>query len=74
MVLTPSIDDSVYLIDENDINVIFKSDVKYPIKIEPIIFQTLFQYISNLNEFVLKHSLVVGSTGSGKSNTVAYLF
>jgi uncharacterized protein len=27
----------------------------------------------NLNEFILKHSLVVGSTGSGKSNTVAYL-
>jgi len=71
--ITPSIDDSVYLIDENDINVIFKSDVKFPIKIGNNYFSNSLPVYINLNEFVLKHSLVVGSTGSGKSNTVAYL-
>lgn len=71
--ITPSIDDSVYLIDENDINIIFKSDVNFPIQIGNNYFSSSLPVYINLNEFVLKHSLVVGSTGSGKSNTVAYL-
>ena len=71
--ITPSIDDSVYLIDEDDINIIFKSDVKFPVKIGCNYFSNNLPVYINLNEFVLKHSLVVGSTGSGKSNTVAYL-
>jgi DNA helicase HerA-like ATPase len=71
--ITPSIDDSVYLIDENDINIIFKSDVNFPIQIGNNYFSSNLPVYINLNEFVLKHSFVVGSTGSGKSNTVAYL-
>jgi hypothetical protein len=31
--ITPSIDDNAYIIDEDDVNIIFKSDVKFPIKI-----------------------------------------
>lgn len=71
--ITPSIADSVFLIDENDINVIFKSDVKFPIEVGKNYFSNSLPVYLNLNEFVLKHSLIVGSTGSGKSNTVAYL-
>lgn len=71
--ITPSIDDSAYIIDEIDINIIFKSDVKFPIKIGNNYFSNSLPVYLNLNELVLKHSLVVGSTGSGKSNTVAYL-
>lgn len=71
--ITPSIDDSAYIIDEDDINIIFKSDVKFPIKIGDNYFSSILPVFINLNEFILKHSLVVGSTGSGKSNTVAYL-
>ena len=71
--ITPSIDDSAYIIDEDDVNIIFKSDVKFPIKIGDNYFSNSLPVYINLNEFVLKHSLVVGSTGSGKSNTVAYL-
>ena len=71
--ITPSIADSVFLIDENDINVIFKSDVKFPIEVGRNYFSNSLPVYLNLNEFVLKHSLIVGSTGSGKSNTVAYL-
>ncbi|WP_111706567.1 ATP-binding protein [Lutibacter citreus] len=71
--ITPSIDDFAYIIDEEDVNIIFKSDVKYPIKIGDNYFSNSLPVYVNLNEFILKHSLVVGSTGSGKSNTVAYL-
>lgn len=71
--ITPSIDDSAYIIDEDDVNIIFKSDVKFPIKIGDNYFSSSLPVYINLNEFILKHSLVVGSTGSGKSNTVAYL-
>ena len=71
--ITPSIADSVFLIDEDDINVIFKSDVKFPIEVGRNYFSSSLPVFLNLNEFVLKHSLIVGSTGSGKSNTVAYL-
>jgi uncharacterized protein len=71
--ITPSIDDSAYIIDEEDVNVIFKSDVNFPINIGNNYFSKSLPVYINLNEFILKHSLVVGSTGSGKSNTVAYL-
>jgi DNA helicase HerA-like ATPase len=71
--ITPSIDDFAYIIDEDDVNIIFKSDVKFPIKIGDNYFSKSLPVYINLNEFILKHSLVVGSTGSGKSNTVAYL-
>ena len=71
--ISPSINDSAYIIDEDDINTIFKSDVKFPIKIGDNYFSNSLPVFINLNDFVLKHSLVVGSTGSGKSNTVAYL-
>lgn len=71
--ITPSIADVVFLIDEDDINVIFKSDVKFPIEVGRNYFSNNLPVYLNLNEFVLKHSLIVGSTGSGKSNTVAYL-
>ena len=71
--ITPSIDDSAYIIDEEDIEIIFKSDVKFPIKIGDNYFSNKLPVYINLNDFVLKHSFIVGSTGSGKSNTVAYL-
>jgi DNA helicase HerA-like ATPase len=71
--ITPSIDDSAYIIDEEDIDIIFKSDVNFPIKIGDNYFSKKLPVFINLNDFVLKHSFIVGSTGSGKSNTVAYL-
>ncbi|MBU4130421.1 MAG: DUF87 domain-containing protein, partial [Proteobacteria bacterium] len=71
--ITPSIDDSAYVIDKEDISIIFKTDVKYPVKIGYNYFSTKLPVYINLNEFILKHSFIVGSTGSGKSNTVTYL-
>jgi hypothetical protein len=71
--ITPSIDDAAYIIDEEDIEVIFKSNVKFPVKIGDNYFSNKLPVYINLNEFILKHSFIVGSTGSGKSNTVAYM-
>lgn len=71
--ITPSIDDTAYIIDEEDINIIFKSEVKFPIKIGDNYFSSKLPVYININDLILKHSFIVGSTGSGKSNTVAYL-
>ena len=71
--ITPSIDDSAYVIDQEDVEIIFKTDVKYPVKLGYNYFSAKLPVYINLNEFILKHSFIVGSTGSGKSNTVAYL-
>ena len=71
--ITPSINDVAYVIEEEDINIIFKSDIKFPVKIGNNYYANQLPVYINLNEFVLKHSFIVGSTGSGKSNTVAYL-
>jgi hypothetical protein len=71
--ITPSIDDKAYILDQEDIRTIFKTDVKYPVKLGYNFFSEKLPVFINLNEFILKHSFIVGSTGSGKSNTVAYL-
>lgn len=71
--ITPCIDDSAYIIEEDDINIIFKSNVQFPVKIGDSYFSAKLPVYVNLNEFILKHSFIVGSTGSGKSNTVAYM-
>lgn len=71
--IAPSIEDYVYIINEDDIEIIFKTDVKFPINIGHNYFSSRLPVYINLNDFVLKHSFVVGCTGSGKSNTVAYL-
>lgn len=71
--ITPSIDDVAYIIDEEDIDIIFKSNVQFPVKIGDNYFANRLPVYINLNEFILKHSFICGSTGSGKSNTVANL-
>lgn len=70
--ITPSIDDAAYIIDEEDVETIFKSNVQFPVKIGENYFLNRLPVYVNLNEFILKHSFIVGSTGSGKSNTVAF--
>jgi hypothetical protein len=71
--ITPSIDDMACIIDDSDINLIFKNDIKFPVNIGNNFFASSLPVYLNLNEFILKHSFIVGSTGSGKSNTVAFL-
>ena len=71
--IAPSINDNVYVIDKEDISVIFKSSVPFPIQVGNNFYDESSPVYLNLNEFVLKHSFIVGSTGSGKSNTASYL-
>lgn len=71
--ITPSIDDVAYIIEEEDIDIIFKLNVQFPVKIGDNYYVNKLPVYINLNEFILKHSFIVGSTGSGKSNTVAYV-
>jgi len=71
--ITPSINDDVYVIEKEDIEIIFKSSVPFPIQVGNNFYDEGLPVYLNLNEFVLKHSFIVGSTGSGKSNTASYL-
>ena len=71
--ITPSINDDVYVIEKEDIEIIFKSSVPFPIQVGNNFYDEGLPVHLNLNEFVLKHSFIVGSTGSGKSNTASYL-
>lgn len=69
--ITPSINDNVYVIEKEDIEVIFKSSVPFPIQVGNNYYDETLPVYLNLNELVLKHSFIVGSTGSGKSNTAS---
>lgn len=71
--ITPSINDSVYVIGKEDIEIIFKSSVPFPVQVGNNFYNENLPIFLNLNELVLKHSFIVGSTGSGKSNTVSYI-
>ena len=71
--ITPSINDNVYVIGKEDIEIIFKSSVPFPIQVGNNYYDESLPVFLNLNELVLKHSFIVGSTGSGKSNTVSYI-
>ncbi len=71
--ITPSINDDVYVIEKEDIEIVFKSSVPFPIQVGNNFYDEGLPVYLNLNEFVLKHSFIVGSTGSGKSNTASYL-
>lgn len=71
--ITPSINDNVYVIEKEDIEIIFKSSVPFPIQVGCNFYDEDLPVYLNLNELVLKHSFIVGSTGSGKSNTASYI-
>jgi len=71
--ITPSINDNVYVIDKEDIEVIFKSNVPFPVQVGCNFYDEDLPVRVDLNELVLKHSFIVGSTGSGKSNTTSYI-
>ena len=67
----PIIGDKVFLMEDSDYKTIYKSDDGSIClgKISGIDLEASI----DLNRFITRHSLVVGSTGSGKSNAVAIL-
>ncbi len=69
--LLPVPTEPVYLPDENTINKIFISDENYNFPFGNLTFNRDVTLKINGNSFFSKHIAVVGSTGSGKSCTVA---
>ncbi len=69
----PTIDDEIHLVTEEDLKIIYGEIGESSVKIGThAASQSLGAYI-DLDKLVSRHGVIVGSTGSGKSNTVAGL-
>jgi len=70
----PTIGDEAHLVSEKDLTKIYRkvSDVNY-IKIGNIASSESIPALLDVDKLVTRHSAIVGSTGSGKSNTVTSL-
>lgn len=67
----PTLDDEVHAVTEDDLAAIHRSSAHTQI---PIGFHSASENLAaylDLDRFVTRHTAIVGSTGSGKSNTVA---
>jgi uncharacterized protein len=70
----PTLDDEVHVVTEDDLSVIYGADeVSAPIAIGTHASSESLSAVIDLDRLVTRHGAVVGSTGSGKSNTVAAL-
>jgi len=69
----PTIDDEVHIVTEEDLTVIYAPRGSSMVEIGThAASESLVAYV-DLDKIVTRHSAIVGSTGSGKSNTVAAL-
>ena len=70
----PTIGDEVHLVSENDLRRIYGQPEKpYFVKVGHIAGAESISALVDVNKLVTRHSAVVGTTGSGKSTTVAAL-
>ncbi|QJD85944.1 ATP-binding protein [Cohnella herbarum] len=69
----PTINDEVHLVTEDDLKQIYGDQAKGLIEIGKHSSSENLSVYLDLNNFVLRHGAVLGSTGSGKSNTVAHI-
>jgi hypothetical protein len=68
----PTIDDEVHLVSENDLrNIYGKHQEKYYVKVGHVAGADSIPALVDINKLLTRHSAVVGTTGSGKSTTVA---
>lgn len=67
----PTINDEVHLVVEEDLKVIYGEPKKGFIEIGKHSSSENLPVYIDLNNFILRHSAILGSTGSGKSNTTA---
>lgn len=69
----PTIDDDVYLVSEQDLALIYgrKGERNHLIKIGHVAGSESIDALIDINKLTTRHSAVVGTTGSGKSTTVA---
>lgn len=68
----PTISDEVHLVSESDLKKIYgQPDKPYFVKIGHIAGAESIPALIDINKLVTRHSAIVGTTGSGKSTTVA---
>lgn len=68
----PTIGDEVHLVSESDLKRIYgQPDKPYFVKVGHIAGAESISALVDINKLVTRHSAVVGTTGSGKSTTVA---
>jgi hypothetical protein len=72
--LFPTVGDGVHLVTENELSRIYgRPDSAEYLKIGTVVGSDRIPSLVDINKLVTRHSAVVGSTGSGKSTTVAGL-
>ncbi|QOD62743.1 ATP-binding protein [Ochrobactrum sp. MT180101] len=71
----PTIDDEVHLVSENDLASIYgrRAAQNHLVKVGHIAGSESIDALVDINKLVTRHSAIVGTTGSGKSTTVAGL-
>lgn len=71
----PTIDDEVHLVTETDLAKIYgnKGEQNHLVKIGHIAGSESIEALVDINKLITRHSAIVGTTGSGKSTTVAGL-
>jgi len=69
----PTLDDEVHVVTESDLAVIYGSLRAAPVQIGTHASSENLAAIIDVERIVTRHAAIVGSTGSGKSNTVAGL-
>lgn len=68
----PTISDEVHLVSESDLKKIYgQPDKPYFVKVGHIAGAESIPALVDINKLVTRHSAIVGTTGSGKSTTVA---
>lgn len=73
MSMFPTLDDEVHVVTEGDLAVIYSSLKAAPVRIGTHASSENLDAIIDVERVVTRHAAIVGSTGSGKSNTVAGL-
>lgn len=71
----PTIDDEVHLVSEEDLAIIYGENQRqnHLVKIGHIAGSESIDALVDINKLITRHSAIVGTTGSGKSTTVAGL-
>lgn len=69
----PTLDDEVHVVTEADLSVIYSNLGEAPITIGSHSSSESLAAVVDVERIVTRHAAIVGSTGSGKSNTVACL-
>lgn len=69
----PTLDDEVHIVTEDDLSIIYAPSGESTIHIGTLAASESLKAYINIDKLVTRHCAIVGSTGSGKSNTVAAL-